>query len=58
MNLQDKIEYEIQIIMNLIERYKQSNNPDAPSIIVAYEHGLKALMEVYEVSQRKEVIPF
>ncbi|MGH1142115.1 hypothetical protein [Bacillus pseudomycoides] len=55
MNLQDKIEYEIQIMMNLIERHKQRNEPE---MVIAYEHGLQALMEVYEASQRKEVIPF
>ncbi|WP_272187189.1 hypothetical protein [Bacillus sp. BP-3] len=44
--------------MNLIERYKNSDDPDASSMIIAYEHGLQDLMEIYEWIQRKEVIPF
>ncbi|MEW4154329.1 hypothetical protein Q0N88_32000 [Bacillus thuringiensis] len=55
MNLQDTMEYEIQIMMNLIERPKQRKEFD---MVIAYEYGLQALMNLYEVSQRKEVIPF
>lgn len=58
MGLQNKIEAEIQILMSLVERYKRSKEPDAASMVVAYECGLQALMEVYEVSQQEEVIPF
>ncbi|MDA1553035.1 hypothetical protein [Bacillus cereus group sp. TH243-3LC] len=58
MGLQNKIEAEIQIMMSLVERYKKSKAPDAASMVVAYEYGLQALMEVYEVSQQEEVIPF
>lgn len=58
MALQNKIETEIQILMSLVERYKKSKEPDAASMVVAYEYGLQALMEVYEVSQQEEVIPF
>ncbi|WP_195743171.1 hypothetical protein [Bacillus cereus] len=58
MNVQDTIEYEMQIIMNIIERYKQSGESGVASIIVAYEYGLQALMAVYEASKQKEVIPF
>ncbi|MGG5741312.1 hypothetical protein [Bacillus cereus group sp. IBL03679] len=58
MNVQQKIENEMQIIMNIIERYKQSEVPGAASIIVAYEYGLQALMAVYEVSKQEEMIPF
>ncbi|MBZ6022476.1 hypothetical protein LA440_04715 [Bacillus cereus] len=58
MGLQNKIEAEIQIMMNLVERYKQSKEPNAASMVVAYEYGLQALMEVYDVSQQEEVIPF
>lgn len=56
--LQNKIENEIQILMSLVERYKKSKEPNAASLVVAYEYGLQALMEVYEVSKQKEVIPF
>ncbi|HEK9103366.1 TPA: hypothetical protein SUB30_004841 [Bacillus pseudomycoides] len=58
MSLQNKIEMEIQILKSLIERYKQSDEPGALSMVVAYEYGLQALMDVYEVSQQEEVIPF
>ncbi|HDR7601755.1 TPA: hypothetical protein QCX65_005238 [Bacillus mycoides] len=58
MGLQNKIEAEIQILMSLVERYKQSKEPNAASMVVAYEYGLQALMGVYEVSQQEEVIPF
>ncbi|MDC2863832.1 hypothetical protein [Bacillus sp. BP-3] len=56
--LQGKIESKIQITMNLIERYKHSDDPHASSMVIAYEHGLQDLMEIYEWIQRKEVIPF
>jgi hypothetical protein len=58
MGLQNKIETEIQILMSLVERYKQSKEPGASSMVIAYEYGLQALMEVYEVSQQEEVISF
>ncbi|GAB6455679.1 hypothetical protein bcgnr5383_53230 [Bacillus cereus] len=58
MSLQNKIEAEIQIMMNLVERYKQSEEPNATSLVVAYEYGLKSLMEVYEASKQVEVAPF
>lgn len=58
MVLQNKIETEIQILMSLIERYKGSEEPGAASMVVAYEYGLQALMEIYDVSQQEEVIPF
>lgn len=58
MGLQNKIEAEIQILMSLVERYKKSKEPNAASMVVAYEYGLQALMEVYDVSQQEEVIPF
>ncbi|PEK75591.1 hypothetical protein COI63_01045 [Bacillus toyonensis] len=56
--LQEKIESKIQITMNLIERYKHSDEPHASSMAAAYEHGLQDLMEIYEASHRKEVMPF
>ncbi|QQY95997.1 hypothetical protein [Bacillus thuringiensis] len=58
MGLQNKIEAEIQIMMSLIERYKQSKEPNAASMVVAYEYGLQALIEVYEASKQTEVAPF
>ncbi|WP_353054993.1 hypothetical protein [Bacillus thuringiensis] len=56
--LQEKIESKIQITMNLIERYKNNDDPHASLMITAYEHGLQDLMEIYEASHRKEVMPF
>ncbi|MGG1339732.1 hypothetical protein [Bacillus toyonensis] len=58
MGLQNKIEAEIQVMKSLIERYKQSNEPNAASMIVAYEYGLQALTEVYEASKQMEISPF
>ncbi|MDW8785424.1 hypothetical protein [Bacillus cereus] len=58
MILQNKIEAEIQIMKSLVERYKQSKEPNAASMVVAYEYGLQALMEVYEVSKQTEIAPF
>ncbi|MDM5436689.1 hypothetical protein QUG02_00300 [Bacillus hominis] len=58
MGLQNKIEAEIQIMKSLVEKYKQSKEPNAASMVVAYEYGLHALMEVYEASKQAEVAPF
>ncbi|MFB6649193.1 hypothetical protein [Bacillus toyonensis] len=58
MALQNKIEAEIQIMKSLVERYKQSKEPNAASMVVAYEYGLQALTEVYEVSKQTEISPF
>ncbi|WP_179879484.1 hypothetical protein [Bacillus thuringiensis] len=58
MSLQSKIEAEIQVIKSLVERYKQSKEPNAASMVVAYEYGLQALTEVYEVSKQTEISPF
>lgn len=58
MGLQNKIEAEIQIMKSLVEKYKQSKEPNAASMVVAYEYGLQALMEVYEASKQAELAPF
>ncbi|MGE7875369.1 hypothetical protein [Bacillus paramycoides] len=58
ISLQNKIEAEIQILINIIEREKQNPSSYTTVALLAYEHGLKALMEVYEVSQQVEVAPF
>ncbi|MCU4992378.1 hypothetical protein OCF10_26215 [Bacillus cereus] len=58
MSLQNKIEAEIQIMKSLVERYKQSNEPNAALMVVAYEYGLQSLMEVYEASKQTELAPF
>ena len=58
MGLQNKIEAEIQIMKSLVERYKQSDEPNALSMVLAYEYGLQALQEVYEASKQTELAPF
>ncbi|WP_176523445.1 hypothetical protein [Bacillus mycoides] len=58
MGLQNKIEAEIQIMNSLVERYKHSDEPNASSMVLAYEYGLQALQEVYEASKQTEVTPF
>ncbi|MBE5087570.1 hypothetical protein IGI03_05845 [Bacillus thuringiensis] len=58
INLQTKIENETKILNQIIEHYKQSDDPDAPCMIVAYKYGLQVLNEVYEVSEQEEVVPF
>ncbi|HDR3313518.1 MULTISPECIES: hypothetical protein [Bacillus] len=58
MVLQNKIEAEIQIMKSLVERYKQNKEPNAASMVVAYEYGLQVLMEVYEASKQTEITPF
>ncbi|HDR8179338.1 hypothetical protein [Bacillus cereus] len=58
MGIQSKIEAEIQILKSLVERYKQSKEPNAVSMVVAYEYGLEALMKVYEASKQTEIAPF
>ncbi|WP_368904907.1 hypothetical protein [Bacillus wiedmannii] len=58
MCLQNKIEAEIQIMKSLVERYKQSEEPNALSMVLAYEYGLQVLTEVYEASKQTEVAPF
>ncbi|MED2777288.1 hypothetical protein P4276_28970 [Bacillus thuringiensis] len=55
MSLQQKIENEISILRRLIARYEQS---DDIGIVIAYEYGLQVLIEIYELSKQKEVMPF
>ncbi|MFE4764738.1 hypothetical protein [Bacillus mycoides] len=58
MDIQTKIEHKMQIVMNLVERYKHIDDPYASLMVVAYEHGLQDLMEIYEDLKQEEVIPF
>ncbi|WP_186319447.1 hypothetical protein [Bacillus toyonensis] len=58
MNLQQKIESEIFILRGLINRYKRCDDSESICMVIAYEYGLQALMEVYEMSKQKEVMPF
>ncbi|WP_176342287.1 hypothetical protein [Bacillus thuringiensis] len=58
MSLQQKIENEISILKRLIDRHSRSSDPESICMVIAYEYGLQALMEVYEMSKQEEVIPF
>ena len=56
MSLQTKIESEIQILMSIIERVKQTPDKNTAASLVAYEYGLQALMEVYEISKQEDFV--
>ncbi|MEI4803970.1 hypothetical protein WAZ07_22660 [Bacillus sp. FJAT-51639] len=58
MSLQNKIQAEIQILINIIECERKNPDKYTAASLVAYEHGLQALMEVYEASRQLEVAPF
>ncbi|MEW4072632.1 hypothetical protein, partial [Bacillus thuringiensis] len=58
MNLQQKIESEISILRRLIDRYKLCDDSESICMVIAYEYGLQALIEVNEMSKQKEVLPF
>ncbi|PFX49742.1 limonene cyclase [Bacillus pseudomycoides] len=56
MNIHDKFELEKRIFNRLIEHNKQNNDPHSHLMILAYEHGLQVLEEMYEASQQKEKV--
>ena len=58
MSLQQKIESEISILRNLINRYKRSSDSESICMVIGYEYGLQTLIEIYEMSKRTEVTPF
>ncbi|MED2748987.1 hypothetical protein P4278_12865 [Bacillus thuringiensis] len=58
MSLQQKIKNEIDILRRLIVRYKRFNDPESICMVIAYEYGLQVLIEIYEMSKQKEVMPF
>ncbi|MGX5629061.1 hypothetical protein ACWKTQ_03115 [Bacillus thuringiensis] len=58
MNLQKKIENEIAILRGLIVRYKRSTDPESICMVIAYEYGLQALIEVYEMTKQEKRVPF
>ncbi|MGX5634409.1 hypothetical protein [Bacillus thuringiensis] len=59
MSLQQKIKNEIDILRRLIVRYKRFNDPESIiCMVIAYEYGLQALIEIYEMSKQNEVMPF
>nr|WP_176364530.1 hypothetical protein [Bacillus thuringiensis] len=58
MDLQQKIEYEISILRRLIDRHKRSSDSESICMVIAYEYGLQALIEIYEMSKQEGVKPF
>lgn len=56
--VQNKLENEISILRGLIARYRQARDSESVCIIMAYEYGLQALTEVYQLSKQKEEMPF
>lgn len=56
--MQQKIENEISILMCLIDRYKSFSDSESICMVIAYEYGLQAFIEIYELSKQKEVNPF
>ncbi|MEH7219435.1 hypothetical protein [Bacillus toyonensis] len=58
VNLQQKIENEMAVLRGLIERYRRYEDSESICMVVAYEYGLQVLMDLYEMSIQKEVIPF
>ncbi|HHL0974766.1 TPA: hypothetical protein ACQUHP_006588 [Bacillus cereus] len=56
--VQNKLENEISILRGLIARYTQERGSESICIIMAYEYGLQALTEVYQLSKQKEEMPF
>ncbi|EJP83810.1 hypothetical protein [Bacillus cereus] len=61
MSLDDKFNLERRIFIRLIERHKQQQDIFSSAMILAYEHGLQVLEEIYELSKKekeKEEYPF
>ncbi|MGX5634384.1 hypothetical protein [Bacillus thuringiensis] len=58
MSLQQKIENEISILRRLIAWYKSFSDSESICMVIAYEYGLQTLIEIYEMSKQKEVMPF
>lgn len=56
--VQNKLENEISILRGLIARYTEEKSSESICMVMAYEYGLRALTEVYQLSQQKEEIPF
>ncbi|CUB53155.1 hypothetical protein BN2127_JRS10_02171 [Bacillus subtilis] len=56
--VQNKLENEMSILRRLIDRHKRCSDSESICMVIAYEYGLQVLLEIYEMSQRKEVMPF
>ncbi|MGG0730986.1 limonene cyclase [Bacillus paramycoides] len=60
MNLDEKVDLERRIFIRLIKKHKQQQDIFSTAMILAYEHGLQVLEEVYELSKQEgeEEYPF
>ncbi|KFM95254.1 limonene cyclase [Bacillus clarus] len=60
MNLDEKVDLERRIFIRLINKHKQQQDIFSTAMILAYEHGLQVLEEVYELSKQdtEEEYPF
>ncbi|WP_243526870.1 hypothetical protein [Bacillus pseudomycoides] len=60
MSLDDKFNLERRIFIKLIEKHKQQQDIFSTAVILAYEHGLQVLDEIYELSkqEKEEEYPF
>ncbi|MBH0356884.1 limonene cyclase [Bacillus toyonensis] len=60
MSLDDKFNLEKRIFIRLIENHKQQQDTFSTAMILAYEHGLQVLEEIYELSkqEKEEEYPF
>ncbi|MGN4631595.1 limonene cyclase [Bacillus cereus group sp. MYBK29-1] len=54
MNIHHKFELEKRIFIRLIEHNRQNAEPHSKAIILAYEHGLQVLEDMYKTSQQEE----
>ncbi|MED4653064.1 limonene cyclase [Bacillus pseudomycoides] len=60
MSLDDKFNLERRIFIRLIEKHKQQEDIFSTAMLLAYEHGLQVLEEIYELSkqEKEEEYPF
>ncbi|HHY2677456.1 limonene cyclase [Bacillus toyonensis] len=55
MNIHHKFELEKRIFNRLIEHNRQNAEPHSKAVILAYEHGLQVLEDMYKTSKQEEV---
>ncbi|KMN42313.1 hypothetical protein [Bacillus sp. LK2] len=61
MNIHHKFELEKRIFNRLIEHNRKNVEPHSDAVILAYEHGLQVLEDMYKTSQqeeKEEIAPF
>ncbi|PEM15277.1 limonene cyclase [Bacillus toyonensis] len=55
MNIHHKFELEKRIFNRLIEHNRQNAEPHSKAVILAYEHGLQVLEDMYKTSKQEVV---